>query len=45
MQHAAELERKIAELQAMRGTLLELAHHCRGDHRPDGPILEDLARQ
>jgi len=45
MQHAAELERKIAELPAMRGTLVELAHHCHGDHRPDCPILEDLARE
>ena len=44
MKHVAELERKIAELQSMRGTLLELAHHCHGDHRPDCPILEDLAR-
>jgi Cu(I)-responsive transcriptional regulator len=41
--HAAELERKIAELDAMRRTLLELAQRCHGDHRPDCPILDDLA--
>jgi Cu(I)-responsive transcriptional regulator len=41
--HAAGLERKIAELDAMRRTLLELAHQCHGDHRPDCPILDDLA--
>ena len=43
MRHVAELERKIAELQSMRRTLVELAHHCHGDHRPDCPILDDLA--
>jgi Cu(I)-responsive transcriptional regulator len=43
MQHAAELERKIAELEAMRATLMQLVHHCHGDHRPDCPIIEDLA--
>jgi MerR family transcriptional regulator, copper efflux regulator len=41
--HVEELDRKIAELQAMRRTLLDLADHCHGDHRPDCPILEDLA--
>jgi hypothetical protein len=30
-------------MQAMRGTLADLAQHCHGDHRPDCPILEDLA--
>jgi MerR family copper efflux transcriptional regulator len=42
-QHAAGLGRKIAELDAMRRTLLELAHRCHGDKRPDCPILDDLA--
>ena len=45
MKHVAELERKIAELQSMRETLMQLAHHCHGDLRPDCPILEDLARE
>ncbi len=43
MQHIDELEAKIAELQAMRDTLHELADACHGDHRPDCPILKDLA--
>lgn len=43
--HVQELDRKIAELQAMRRTLVNLAHHCHGDDRPDCPILEDLAGQ
>ena len=43
MQHVAELDAKIAEMQAMRRTLMELAHHCHGDERPDCPILEDLS--
>jgi Cu(I)-responsive transcriptional regulator len=41
--HVAELERKIAEMQAMVRTLKHLAHHCHGDDRPDCPILDDLA--
>jgi Cu(I)-responsive transcriptional regulator len=41
--HIAGLDQKIAELQAMRRTLAELSRHCHGDHRPDCPILEDLA--
>ena len=43
MKHVHELDRKIAEMQAMRKTLVNLAEHCHGDHRPDCPILEDLA--
>ena len=45
MRHVVDLERRIAELEAMRATLIELAHHCHGDQRPDCPILEDLARE
>lgn len=41
--HAAALERKITELQAMRKTLLHLAEHCHGDERPECPILDDLS--
>jgi MerR family transcriptional regulator, copper efflux regulator len=40
--HAAELERRIAELTAMRDALGELADACHGDHRPECPILRDL---
>jgi len=37
------LKAKIAELQAMVRTLDHLAAHCHGDHRPQCPILDDLA--
>lgn len=43
LKHVAELDAKIAEMQAMRRSLVDLAHHCHGDHRPDCPILDDLA--
>lgn len=42
--HADELEARIREMAAMRDTLLDLARHCRGDSRPDCPILADLAQ-
>lgn len=41
--HIADLNRKIDELQAMRRTLEQLVAHCHGDHRPECPILDDLA--
>ena len=41
--HVADLERRIAEMQAMRQTLEELAHCCAGNDRPDCPILSGLA--
>lgn len=41
--HIADLNRRIEELQAMRRTLERLVAHCHGDHRPDCPILDDLA--
>jgi len=43
MEHVAELDRKIADMQAMKATLEHLAHHCHGDDRPDCPILDDLS--
>ena len=42
--HLAELKRKIAELKAMTDVLEHLTKHCHGDHRPDCPILDDLAK-
>jgi Cu(I)-responsive transcriptional regulator len=45
MRHVAELDVKIAEMQAMRRTLLDLANHCHGDHRPECPILDGLAAE
>jgi MerR family transcriptional regulator, copper efflux regulator len=41
--HVKDLDQKISELQAMRRTLTDLAHHCHGDERPDCPILDDLS--
>jgi MerR family copper efflux transcriptional regulator len=41
--HIDELNRKIAEMEAMKRTLESLAASCRGDNRPDCPILDDLA--
>lgn len=41
--HAADLQRRIDEMQAMKRTLEHLAHCCHGDARPDCPILDDLA--
>lgn len=41
--HVADLERRIAEMQAMRQTLQELAQCCQGNQRPDCPILSGLA--
>ncbi|WP_165214312.1 Cu(I)-responsive transcriptional regulator [Affinirhizobium pseudoryzae] len=43
VEHIADLERRIADMQAMVKTLKHLAHCCGGDGRPDCPILEDLA--
>ena len=44
-QHIAALDRRIAEMQTMAGTLRELARCCAGDDRPDCPILADLSAQ
>ena len=43
LEHIAELERKIGEMQAMKATLERLARGCHGDARPECPILEELA--
>lgn len=42
-EHLQEIEDKVAQLQSMHSTLSHLVEACRGDHRPDCPILEDLA--
>ena len=41
--HLEQIDRKIAELQSMRETLVDLIDLCHGDSRPDCPILKDLA--
>ena len=43
LRHVEEMERRIAELDALRRTLVDLAERCHGDDRPDCPILDDLA--
>ena len=43
--HVEELNRKIAELNAMVDTLEHLTRHCHGDQRPDCPILDDLSKR
>jgi MerR family copper efflux transcriptional regulator len=40
--HVEELQTKIAELQSMADTLLELANRCDGGARPNCPILNEL---
>ncbi|WP_374468919.1 Cu(I)-responsive transcriptional regulator [Phenylobacterium sp.] len=40
--HIADLDARIAEMQAMADTLRHLSHCCAGDDRPDCPILADL---
>jgi MerR family transcriptional regulator, copper efflux regulator len=39
----AEIDRKIAELEDLRGVLGHLVEACHGDGRPDCPIIDDLA--
>jgi MerR family copper efflux transcriptional regulator len=41
--HAADLGRRIAEMEGMKRTLEGLADCCQGNDRPDCPILEELA--
>lgn len=44
LHHVQGLERKAAELQQMADTLRHLADHCKGDNRPDCPIIEELEK-
>lgn len=41
--HVDELNQRIAELTEMRDTLQTLASCCKGNDRPDCPILQSLA--
>ncbi|NKI92914.1 Cu(I)-responsive transcriptional regulator [Rhizobacter sp. SG703] len=43
LNHMADLDRRIAEMEAMKRTLSSLASCCHGDQRPDCPILDELA--
>lgn len=40
--HLADLDRRIADLQAMRNTIADLAQRCHGDDRPECPIIKEL---
>jgi MerR family copper efflux transcriptional regulator len=41
--HIGELNQKIEDMASLRDTLQDLVEHCQGDHRPDCPILKNLA--
>ncbi|MDA4844201.1 Cu(I)-responsive transcriptional regulator [Hoeflea poritis] len=43
LQRIAEIERKMLELEMLHKELSHLADACRGDDRPDCPILSNLA--
>ena len=43
-EHLTAIDDKIAQLNSMRETLSYLVDACQGDHRPDCPILSDLAK-
>ena len=45
LEHIEAFRVKIAHLQDLRRALLDLAANCHGDHRPECPILNDLAGQ
>ncbi len=41
--HAAQLEEKAQAIAEMSRALRHLAERCGGDHRPDCPIIDELA--
>ncbi len=43
LQHVDEIDEKLKELQTLRDELSHLAANCKGDNRPDCPILSSLA--
>ena len=44
VKHLEDLNDRMAEMMAMQRTLENLIHCCEGDHRPDCPILDELAK-
>ncbi len=44
-EHLERIDRQLEELAQMRATLVDLIEACAGDHRPDCPILRDLAQR
>ncbi|MDG2269725.1 MAG: Cu(I)-responsive transcriptional regulator [Alphaproteobacteria bacterium] len=45
LNRVTDIDAKIAELRAMRATLVDLAENCHGDGRPDCPIIDELAER
>ncbi|MCC7482136.1 MAG: Cu(I)-responsive transcriptional regulator [Hyphomicrobiales bacterium] len=43
VEHIQVLETKLTEIQEMTAALKHLVSHCHGNHRPDCPIIEELA--
>lgn len=43
--HIAELDAMLEELHAMKATLAHLVSSCRGDDRPDCPIIDSLSHE
>jgi MerR family transcriptional regulator, copper efflux regulator len=44
-EHLRDIDERIVELQRIRRTLVGLIERCHGDHRPDCPILDELAEK
>jgi Cu(I)-responsive transcriptional regulator len=44
-EHLRDIDERIVELQRIRRTLVGLIERCHGDHRPDCPILDELAER
>lgn len=42
-EHIKELEETMLKMQEMHDSLRMLANHCRGDERPDCPILDGIS--
>jgi len=43
LDHLAEIEARIRQLDSMKRSVMDLAKRCHGDNRPDCPILDELA--
>lgn len=43
LNHIDDIEKRVAELESIRRTLVHLTDRCHGDERPDCPILDDLS--
>ncbi|HTZ80972.1 MAG TPA: Cu(I)-responsive transcriptional regulator [Stellaceae bacterium] len=43
--HLQRIDERLAKLEEMRRTLQHLIDRCHGDHRPDCPILDELAHE